>query len=193
MLRQSAPTLVAALLLAACGQDAVRPDVSSTGDRIANPPAAPDFNVCAGAPTAKGASPGWPYIYGTAGDDKLVADEDYAVLIYGRAGNDCLIGGEPNNSLFGEQGDDVLLGGGGRDYLSGGPGRDLMRSGDGDDYINASDGEADVVHAGRGDDTIIAEDGAIDEIDCGEGTDVAFVDPNDIVRGCEIVNPPVPW
>lgn len=192
MLRHGASYLFVglALGLVGCGMDVVQPDA----DAFAIPEPLYGFtassNVCAGPATKKGApGPGWPYIYGTAGDDKLIADEDYAVLIYGRAGNDCLIGGAPNNSLFGEDGDDVLMGGGGDDYLAGGPGADVMRGGDGDDVINAGDGAGDVVHAGRGDDEIFADDGAADEIDCGDGYDLALVDEYDVVRNCEVVNP----
>jgi len=190
MFRNGASYLVAglALSLVGCGMDVVQPDASAIPEPLFDFTASQ--NVCAGPPTAKGApGPGWPYIYGTPGNDKLVADEDYAVLIYGRAGNDCLVGGAPNNSLFGEDGDDVLLGGGGDDYLAGGPGADTMRGDDGDDVINAGDGAGDVVQAGAGDDEVYAQDGAVDEIDCGDGYDVAFVDADDVVRNCEVVNP----
>ena len=148
-----------------------------------------EAQLCSGEPDAMNPPPGWPYLYGTSGDDKLVAGEDYAVLIYGRDGDDCLVGGNPNNSLFGEAGDDLLLGNGGIDFLDGGAGADIIFGDDGDDYIVAEDGP-DLVFAGKGRDIVYAQDGAVDEIDCGPGFDVAFVDPDDIVRRCERINPP---
>lgn len=45
----------------------------------------------------------------------------------------------------------------------------------------------DTLSGGPGNDTIHARDGHRDVIDCGPGRDVAFVDPVDLVRGCERV------
>ncbi|HSJ33194.1 MAG TPA: calcium-binding protein [Longimicrobiales bacterium] len=152
-----------------------------------------ELGMCAGEPDASNPPPGWPYLYGTTEDDKLVAGDDYAVIIYGRAGNDCLFGGIPRNTMFGEAGDDVLFGGAGDDYLHGGPGSDVIFGDEGNDYIVVNDGESDIVYAGKGNDTVYALDGAIDEIDCGPGADTAYVDEFDIVRNCEKINPPSPW
>lgn len=187
-------TFVVALALAgatACDTDVTAPVDSPSPVLTAEVAAAGPSAVqpCTGPGEAVSPPPGWPRAYGTAGSDKLVSTADYAIRIDGRAGDDCLIGNQYNNSLFGDEGDDFLYGRLGRDYLSGGPGADFLSGGPGDDDINASDGESDVVRAGEGDDHVYAVDGAVDEIDCGAGTDMAWVDPDDVVRNCEIVNP----
>lgn len=189
MLRQITFTFVAASIfaLAACDRDPSEPS-RALGDGRAQ--FTLSTGVCDGPATAIGApGPGWPYMYGTSADDKLVTNDAYAVLMYGRAGNDCLIGSAAPNHLFGELGDDVLYGGAGDDYISGGDGSDLIFGEDGDDTITVDDGFSDVVFAGPGKDVIYAADGVRDEIDCGKGADIAHVDPIDVTVNCEIIQP----
>jgi uncharacterized repeat protein (TIGR01451 family) len=84
------------------------------------------------------------------------------------AGGVKTIGDRGPNTIAGTSGDDVLCGAGGDDRLRGGAGRDILRGGTGNDVIYARDGGRDL-------------------IDCGAGRDVAYVDPSDEVRGCEII------
>jgi len=195
--------LAAGLVLAAlagCDASVVRPDLDDA-QLGAEAPELPmvinakavradyEAQFCSAAPMATNVQPGWPYIFGTDGDDHIVAGDAFAVRINARAGNDCLVGGTPNNTLFGEEGDDLMLGGGGDDYLDGGPGADVAFGDDGNDYLIAVDGYSDVIYAGNGEDVVRAMDGAVDLIDCGPGRDIAFVDPDDIVIRCEVINP----
>ena len=70
------------------------------------------------------------YVWGLAGDDRIVADDtffDTESMFFGGLGNDILIGG---------WGNDVLIGGDGNDRLEGGPdGFDILIGGRGSDYI----------------------------------------------------------
>ena len=86
----------------------------------------------------------------------------------GRRRGVILPGGPGSDTLSGGRGGDTLSGGPGNDVISGGPGKDVISGGPGNDAIHARDGHRDVV-------------------DCGPGRDVAFVDPVDVVRGCERV------
>jgi Ca2+-binding RTX toxin-like protein len=189
---------LALAMLAACDGSVAAPEYMDGPElaMVANPLATrADYEAqfCGMEPMQTNVQPGWPYIFGTDGDDHIRAGDDFAVRINARAGNDCLVGGMPNNTLFGEDGDDLLLGGGGDDYLSGGPGADVMYGDDGDDIILADDGFSDVVFAGNGTDVVRADDGVADEIDCGAGRDVAFVDAFDTVMRCEVINPANSW
>lgn len=190
-------TAIALMTAAACGEGVTQPASEARVDLaiVANPRALrADFEAsfCGGEPMVTNVQPGWPYIFGTDQDDQIVAGDAFAVRINARAGNDCLVGGNPNNSLFGEDGDDLMLGGGGDDYIDGGAGADVAFGDDGDDHIRADDGYPDIVFAGNGEDVVLAADGAVDEIDCGPGFDVAFADPDDILIRCEVVNPADP-
>ena len=80
-------------------------------------------------------------------------------MIGGRRGDDV---------LSGQARADVIRGGAGADTLIGGGGSDSLLGGDGNDVIDASDDTTDGVRAGRGSDT-------------------CFVDPFDVVTGCEKV------
>jgi hypothetical protein len=102
----------------------------------------------------------------------------------GGPGNDNISGGPGNDILSGGPGNDILSGGRGTDRISGGPGNDILSGGRGTDVISGGPGN-DTISGGPGNDTIHARDGHRDVIDCGPGRDVAFVDPVDLVRGCE--------
>jgi Ca2+-binding RTX toxin-like protein len=84
---------------------------------------------------------------------------------------------------------DDLDGHAGVDELRGGPSHDTLKGYEGADlFVGGS--SSDEVLAGRGDDTIRVRDGGnnADAVNCGAGRDVAFVDPADRLRGCEVVN-----
>lgn len=113
-------------------------------------------------------SPGKDRISGLAGDDTLNGwgGRDQ---IHGGAGADTIVGGKRGDLLIGGAGDDVIRGGDGRDELIGGLGYDRLLGGDHNDIIHAQGGDADF-------------------IDCGDGADdAAYVDPVDVVTGCEQV------
>lgn len=61
--------------------------------------------------------------------------------IFGRGGNDRIIGRQADDQLYGGEGNDRLIGGKGRDYLSGGPGRDQLYLEDDGDVANGGEGQ----------------------------------------------------
>jgi N-acetylglucosamine-6-sulfatase len=77
--------------------------------------------------------------------------------VQARSGNDVLYGGHGNDLLYGEGGHDRIYPGLGLDRVSGGIGQDV---------IHAADGRRDV-------------------IGCGDGLDTVYVNPGDVVSGCE--------
>ncbi|MBO5426573.1 MAG: DUF2974 domain-containing protein [Lachnospiraceae bacterium] len=81
-------------------------------------------------------------VYGTFGDDYIVAMDDNGVILKSQSGNDTLNGGNGADSLYGGVGDDRLLGGGGNDILHGESGNDYLSGGLGSDtYVfNKGDG-----------------------------------------------------
>ncbi len=93
----------------------------------------------------------------------------------GTAGNDTMRGAD---MVKGKRAADVIEGGDGADKVKGGSGRDTVRGGTGNDIVRGG------TH-GR------TNDGVRDVLDCGSGTDlVYFVQGQDSVRNCEVVNPP---
>ena len=102
-------------------------------------------------------------LVGNGGDDKLSAF-DHSDIVEGGAGNDTIAGG---------YGDDTITGGPGRDQIHGDAPSSACN------YIQC--------RLPFGNDTIYAQDGEVDSIDCGIGTDTAYVDPIDVVSGCENV------
>ncbi len=99
---------------------------------------------------------------------------------------DTLYGTRLGDYLLGLGGNDILRGGPGPDHMNGGPGSDLLLGGSGNDVLNGGLG-ADTVAGGFGNDVIRSRDRARDVVKCGFGYDVAFVDPIDVVTGCERV------
>lgn len=98
--------------------------------------------------------------------------------MYGRGGNDTLIGGPKNDSLYGEEGNDTLNGGGGDDYLyggsendslNGGDGHDVLYGGTGDDYLDGWNGN-DYLYGQAGNDTLLGWYGN-DTLNGGDGDD----------------------
>ena len=88
-------------------------------------------------------------VYGTAGDDELLAGGDGNDSIYGYGGNDRLEGRGGNDTLYGHEGDDTLIGGDGDDYLAGQEGNDILEGGAGNDFLGAGPGN-DVLTGGTG-------------------------------------------
>ena len=102
-------------------------------------------------------------VYGTDGNDTIVAAVNDKDLIDGGAGNDAISGNNGNDILSGGIGNDTLYGGVGDDILNGGIGNDTLRGGAGNDSF--------VFNKGDGQDVIVADDSASDgdTIVLGEG------------------------
>jgi hypothetical protein len=133
---------------------------------------------------------------GTSGHDSFEADPGQHDLIFGRAGDDTLAGGDLADVILGNRGDDILYGGPGVDLLRGGPGADGIRGGDQHDRIHggagpdriSGGGGHDLIRAGRGDDFVYAADGQRDRVYCGLGYDTVVADHvDDVAPDCEHV------
>ena len=75
-------------------------------------------------------------VYGRGGNDTLIGDDKLGDRLYGGSGNDLLYGYGGNNELQGGDGDDAIFGGADNDTLAGGAGRDRLYGAAGDDvYI----------------------------------------------------------
>lgn len=99
-------------------------------------------------------------IYGTDGDDYIVAMDDRGVTLYGESGADNLNGGSGVDRLYGGIGNDQLYGNGGNDTLDGGAGDDMLYGGAGNDTY--------IFNVGSGTDTIVDSEG-INTISFGTG------------------------
>jgi|CXWL01.1.fsa_nt_gi hypothetical protein len=129
-------------------------------------------------------------IYGTEGNDALIAGTNLSDQIYGYAGNDVLAGyggadmldgGSGNDTLYGDSGNDDLYGWTGDDLLDGGNGSDRLFGEDGDDDLYGGDG-ADTLFGDAGTDYLYG-DGGNDALYGGAGSDVIFGDAGtDTVR-----------
>lgn len=81
--------------------------------------------------------------------------------MYGKAGNDVLVGGPLNDNLYGEQGSDYLYGRDGNDSLFGGSGNDELYGENGNDTLKGFGGttyEYDILSGGAGADKFILGD-----------------------------------
>jgi Ca2+-binding RTX toxin-like protein len=107
-------------------------------------------------------------IFGKNGNDVLIGTlaNDF---IDGEAGNDILNGGAGDDFLNGEDGNDFHDGGSGNDIIDGDAGHDTLLGGDGNDFLDGEDGK-DVLNGGAGNDTLIGEDGR-DTLTGGFGAD----------------------
>ena len=132
-------------------------------------------------------------VFGTALADILSGDAT-GNFLYGRVGNDTILGLDGDDRLFGDPGDDLLFGGLGVDTLLGGEGNDILFGDADSDDISGGFG-ADLIFGGDGDDTLFGfqisatEDTRVDGddfIDGGAGNDSIQAGPgNDIVIGSE--------
>ena len=105
-------------------------------------------------------------IYGTQGNDTIIAANGYDGFIGGEAGpggatfgNDSLVGGTGNERLSGYEGNDSLYGNDGNDNLVGYAGNDLLNGGAGTDTLTSSGG-SDTFIGGAGADSIFGTGGA---------------------------------
>lgn len=122
-----------------------------------------------------------PVTIGTAGADKLYADDfgneidglEGNDTIYGKNGNDTIHGGEGDDRLAGRGGDDLINGGIGNDRIWGGADNDTLNGGDGNDRLMGEHGN-DILDGGAGDDLLYGGDGD-DTIYGGDGDDLIHV------------------
>lgn len=66
-------------------------------------------------------------LIGTSRNDLIYGMDGHDVIISG-GGNDCIIGGDGNDVLIGDGGNDILIGGANFDIASGGPGTDTCQA-----------------------------------------------------------------
>jgi hypothetical protein len=103
-----------------------------------------------------------------------------------RAPSPCTWTGTPERDVkTGTAGANVLCAEPGNDFIHGAAGNDLLRAGKGRDVVVGGGGR-DVLHGGRGRDRLFAvDDQGGERIIGGRGNDQCFVDPGDVVFGCE--------
>ncbi|WP_019673718.1 calcium-binding protein [Psychrobacter lutiphocae] len=90
------------------------------------------------------------HVEGTDSNDQLTGN-----VVFGRAGNDMIIGTESSDVLHGGEGDDVILSLGGNDKLYGAEGNDVLVSGTGNDWLVGGIGhDIFVIGSESGSDTI---------------------------------------
>lgn len=90
-----------------------------------------------------------PIVIGTRKDDVLTLEgSDLPGKIFGRAGNDTMIGGNRDDYLFGGRGNDDISGGRGNDKIFGGSGNDTISGGEGYDLIMGGRGRDTAVYEG---------------------------------------------
>ncbi|MGH3027784.1 MAG: sulfatase-like hydrolase/transferase [Gaiellaceae bacterium] len=106
----------------------------------------------------------------------------------------CLIAGNDRaNRLRGTAAYDYVCAKGGADRIEASSGDDLLYGGHGDDLVYGEGGHdriygglgLDRIYGGIGRDVIYAADGRRDVVGCGEGVDTVYVNPGDVVSGCE--------
>jgi len=87
-------------------------------------------------------------IWGKDGDDRLIgtADDD---VICGMGGDDIIEGGGGDDIIRAGAGDDTIFGGSGNDYIQGETGNDTIRGDTGDDLILGGEG-SDILYGGPG-------------------------------------------
>ena len=84
-------------------------------------------------------------VYGNSLDNTIAGSGERLssdrLFLYGREGNDLLIGTPFDDFLFGEAGDDFLVAGDGEDILVGGPGNDRLDGGPSGDGMRGGEGD----------------------------------------------------
>ena len=131
-------------------------------------PPVPPGPQCNGKPATIIGTSGSDWIFGTSGDDVIVAKGGND-LVFGSAGNDTICLGNGRDWAFGGHGDDTIFGEAGRDVVFGGRGGDLLDGGDSDDFLQG-DGGTDTILGGHGNDFLQGR-GGDDLLDGGPGHD----------------------
>jgi Ca2+-binding RTX toxin-like protein len=105
----------------------------------------------------------------------LIAGSELANRLEGTVAFDYMCANGGPDRVQARSGDDVLYGGHGNDLLYGEGGHDRIYPGLG----------LDRAYGGIGRDVIHAADGRRDVIGCGTGIDTVYVNPGDVLSGCE--------
>lgn len=124
--------------------------------------------TCNGKPATIIGTDAGEYLWGTPGDDVILALGGNDVVV-GYGGDDTICLGAGRDWAFGMSGADVVLGEGGRDAIYLGPGADFGDGGDGRDFVSGQGG-ADEVVGGPGNDVLLGG-GNDDALDGGDGDD----------------------
>jgi Ca2+-binding RTX toxin-like protein len=112
-------------------------------------------------------------IEGKAGDDIIINNSSFPIVVRGGEGVDRITGGSGNDVLMGDGGADIIDGGAGDDYLFGDADGDTLRGGTGNDVIYGNAGN-DYIFGGDGDDILQGR----------EDNDVIYGDAgNDVLYG----------
>lgn len=96
----------------------------------------------------------------TGNDQVDFGDALTPVVLFGRGGNDALVGGNADDQLYGGSGNDLLWGGDGDDLLVGGTGADSLYGGSGNDTLNVDTADT-PFNGGSGVDTLLVNAGVV--------------------------------
>ena len=141
--------------------------------------------LCNGITANVVGTPGPDVLFGTVGDDSILA-LDGDDVIFGLGGDDTVCAGPGDDQVWttwgrdwvsGDEGDDVIRTGRGDDVADGGPGNDDIFTGNGNDEALRGDG-SDVLSAGSGGDMVLGGPGD-DWIYAGDGGDVVSGEDGD--------------
>ena len=97
-------------------------------------------------------------VFGSGGNDKIVNNSRFNVIMNGGAGDDNLISRRGNDLMYGGGGDDRIAGNGGNDRINGGDGNDILSGRYGSDRIDGGDG-SDKIFGGAGNDYLVGGNG----------------------------------
>ncbi len=100
------------------------------------------------------------------GGDEFIGRDGQQSIVYGRSGDDRIVGGQGDEFFYGGIGNDTLNGNGGEDSLDGGAGADTLIGGGGDDVlVGGSGSDVFLFRRGHGDDRILDFSDTRDKID----------------------------
>jgi len=109
---------------------------------------------------------------GNSGDNVIFGDGTFATILYGKAGNDYMGGGDGNDTIFGGGNVDTIFGGEGDDTINGDAGNDFLYGEGGNDTLVGS-ADTDVLYGGTGNDKL-QSDGGDDTMNGEAGNDIFF-------------------
>ncbi len=107
-------------------------------------------DTCAGHRATIVGTNGDDVLYGTPGNDVIVAG-DGSDVVYGGGGNDIICGGTGNDNLYGEAGNDSIWAGTGNDNVRGGTGDDMLDGMNGRDRLLGNEGSDLLIGGGKRD------------------------------------------
>ncbi len=92
------------------------------------------------------------------GNDHIVGDAAHYNYIFGGAGNDKLVGGDAGNTIRAFDGNDTITGGDGEDHVYTGNGNSKITTDGGEDYVEVGNGN-NKINVGDGNNDVFAGDG----------------------------------